>query len=105
MSIIIFVVNFAALFIGYSVFFSKTVRCISHYFLFRPFTQTLDDTIQINLVKLILHALGGMRIAMFTTYEFNYKMIWQILLVHNVPSLLLDVWVLFSTGGLKKKTY
>lgn len=82
-STISFSLNFLNLFIGYSVFQSKTI----------------------NLVQIVLHALAGMRIAMFSIYEYDFRIVWQIFVVHNLPSLLLDIWLLIAIFVLKKKRY
>ncbi|CAM9757172.1 unnamed protein product [Discosporangium mesarthrocarpum] len=60
---------------------------------------------KVNVIQTALHFFGGVLVAHFIMYEWDYRWIWRIVLCFNLPTAIVEIGVIFTLFYLKTAVY
>uniref|UniRef100_A0A7S2WNI1 Transmembrane protein 107 n=1 Tax=Rhizochromulina marina TaxID=1034831 RepID=A0A7S2WNI1_9STRA len=56
---------------------------------------------QVNCIQIFLHFMGGVLVSVFIYQSWNYLYMWPLVMLFNIPSLFIEISVLFAYYVLK----
>ncbi len=72
-SILCFIFDFSGIFFGTSLF-----------------------NIKVNMLQILFHFVGGILLSWVITEHWTYEALWPIVIATNIPTALIEVWLLMS---------